>query len=571
MARVRHESETVGQAILELLRDRGIDCVFGNASTSIIDGFARLAARGEAAPRPVMVSHEQVAVAMAHGYFAVTGRLQAAIVYSTVGTANALGAIINASRARIPMLILAARSAIVDEGGATGVRDIHVQWAQESVDQGSMVREWVKWDYELRDATQVESAIDRAIELAMDEPCGPVYLTLPRDVIARTIDGFEFESPSRRRTVARRWPDPSQIEAAAEILASAQRPLIVTSELGRNCAARNALLELSEAGAIGVLEASPVYSNFPAEHPCHLGYVFGSQTHHAVGEADAIVVVESDVPWFPARVRLADKLRVVHLGVDPRFGRYPMRNFPCDIPIVAEPVLALPLLAGALRSRIDEGTVERRMAAHRQRHAHERESWARAAESERDREPIGFQWASRCIADIVDDNTIVVNEYPLDLRHAPARHAETYLGPSHSGGLGWGFGAAIGAKAGAPGKTVIATLGDGSYYFSVPTACHQVSRSQRLPVLVLLFDNARWEEVVKSTLNVHPQGWAARTGHVPMTSLEPSPAFADLARAFGGHGERVEIPRDLPGALRRALAVVRDERRQALVHIVCSR
>src|SRR5690606_22775123 len=112
MPRVSVEVETVGQAILEMLRARGIDFLFGNASTSIIDGLARLSAQRRLGPRAVTVPHEQAAVAMAHGYFASSGRMQAAIVYSTVGTANALGAIINASRARVPVLVLAARSAL---------------------------------------------------------------------------------------------------------------------------------------------------------------------------------------------------------------------------------------------------------------------------------------------------------------------------------------------------------------------------------------------------------------------------------------------------------------------------
>lgn len=570
MPRVSVEVENVGQALLEMLRARGIDFLFGNASTSIIDGLARLSAQGRPGPRAVMVPHEQAAVAMAHGYFASSGRMQAAIVYSTVGTANALGAIINASRARVPMLVLAARSALSDDGATRGARDIHVQWAQESFDQGAMVREYVKWDYELRGADQVEAVIDRAFERALDPPQGPVYLSLPRDVLARPMRELLLDTPSRRVVASRRYPDPACIEAAAGILASARHPLIVTSEVGRDPAAVAALVDLCDAGAIRVIEASPVYANFPATHPSHAGYVFGSQVHPDIKDADAILVIDCDVPWFPARSTLPEATRVIQLGVDPFFGRYPMRNYRCDVPIAAEPAVALPMLAQVVRQRADGGTVQARRAALEQRHRARRAEWLAAALAERDRRPIGFQWASHCIAAIVDEETVVVNEYPLDPRSAPPAGPGRYFGPSHAGGLGWGLGAALGVRAAAPERTVIAALGDGSYIFSVPTACHLVARAQDLPLLTLVFNNGGWDEVAKSTLSVHPDGWAASSPEVPMVSLAPSPRFEELVRAFDGHGERVEHPEALPAALDRALHTVRGGR-QALVNIVCRR
>jgi len=570
MPRIAVEVETIGQAVLELLRERGIDHLFGNASTSIIDGLARLTAQGRSGPRALTVPHEQAAVAMAHGYYALSGRMQAAIVYSTVGTANALGAIINASRARVPILVLAARSALSDDGEIRGARDIHVQWAQESYDQAAMVREYVKWDYELRAADQLEVVIDRAIEMALDEPRGPVYLSLPRDVIARSLSAVTMDSPSRRNVASRRFPDPDRIEAAARILASARNPLIVTSEVGRDPAAVPALVELCEAGAISLIEASPAYANFPASHPCHAGYVFGSQVHPDIPDADAILVIDSDVPWFPARSTLADATRVIHLGVDPFYSRYPMRNFRCDVPIAADPVVALPMLAEALRHRAKKREVAERRVAFERRHREQRAEWAAAALAERSRNKIGFQWASHCIASLVDADTIVVNEYPLDLRHAPPFGPGRYFGPSHAGGLGWGFGAALGVKAAARDRTVIAALGDGSYIFSVPTACHLVARAQDLPLLVVVFNNSSWEEVAKSTLSVHPGSWAASDNQMPMVSLAPSPNFEEIVRAFGGHGERVESPDALLGALQRALVAVRAGR-QALVNIACQR
>lgn len=200
-----------------------------------------------------------------------------------------------------------------------------------------------------------------------------------------------------------------------------------------------------------------------------------------------------------------------------------------------------------------------------------RAAWAEAAAAERARTPIGFQWASRCLGEVLGPDTIVVNEYPLDLRHAPPPAPGSYFGAPHSGGLGWGLGTALGIKLGAPGKTVIAALGDGAYIFGAPTAAHYAARLHDLPILTVIFNNEAWEAVKRATLDVHPDGWAAGTQSFPLSSLAPAPRYEEIVRAFDGYGERVEIPDALPGALQRALQAVRGERRQAVLNVLCRR
>jgi acetolactate synthase-1/2/3 large subunit len=248
-----------------------------------------------------------------------------------------------------------------------------------------------------------------------------------------------------------------------------------------------------------------------------------------------------------------------------------MRNFRCDVPLIANPRAALPPLTEALRRLTSQPAVQVRRDKLAAAHAQARADWAAAVEIDRNRMLIGFQWASRCIADLADETTIIVNEYPLDLRHAPPRVLGGYFGAPHSGGLGWGFGAAVGIKLAHPERTVIATLGDGSYFFSVPTACHQVAWAAGLPLLTVIFNNGGWDEVVKSTLTVHPHGWAAASNRIPMVRFDPSPRFDRIVSAFGGHGEHVEDPAALPDALARALKAVREQGVQALVNIVCRR
>jgi acetolactate synthase-1/2/3 large subunit len=261
---------------------------------------------------------------------------------------------------------------------------------------------------------------------------------------------------------------------------------------------------------------------------------------------------------------------VIHLGVDPFFSRYPMRSFPCDVPIVATPAAALPLLAEAVRRHADASAVSARTARltaeHRRRHA----AWDGVATEQAARSTIGFAWAARAIQDVMDETTVVVNEYPLDRRYASFTRPGTYLASPHSSGLGFGLGAALGAKLARPEATVIATVGDGAYFFSEPVSCHYVERAHRLPLLTVIFNNQRWEAVKGSVLGLYPDGQAKTTSRFPLSDLTPSPHFEEIVKAVDGHGERVERPADLPAALKRGLAAVR-EGRPALLNVLCQR
>ena len=565
-------AETTAEAYLELLHDRGIEYFLGNAGTDfapLVEAFARFEAEGRQAPRPLVIPHEFVAVSMAHGYYLGAGRPLTVMVHVTVGTGNASTALISASRANVPILMSAGRTPVTEEG-LPGSRDLHIHWAQESFDQAAMLREYVKWDYELRTPVQLESVVDRALEMMLADPQGPVYLTLPREVLASRISPLTVTTPSRRQARSERFPDPARIDEAARILAHASSPLILVSASGRDARAVRGLVELADAGGIGVVEADPIYLNFPHDHPLHLGYNQSGTVNPSLADADAILVIESDVPWYPKVQKPAASAPIMHLGVDPFFSRYPMRSFPCDVPIVATPAAALPLLAEAVRRHADASAVAARTARltaeHRRRHA----GWDAVATEQAARSTIGFAWAARAIQDVMDETTVVVNEYPLDRRFAAFTRPGSYFGSPHSSGLGFGLGAALGVKLARPDATVIATVGDGAYFFGEPLSCLFVQRAHRLPILTVIFNNQQWEAVKFGALAVHPSGVAKSRGRFPLSELRPSPRFEEMAKTVDGYGERVESPGELPAALKRGLAAVRDGR-PAIVNVLCQR
>src|SRR5437868_4172488 len=200
MSRKELKTDSVAEAYLALLADRGIEYLFANAGTDfapIVEAYAKAAHSGLAAPKPLLATHENLAFSMAHGYAAASGKVPAVMVHVSVGTANALCGVLNASRANVPILFTAGRSPLTEEGLA-GARDTYIHWAQEMFDQAGMLREAVKWDYELRNGAQLETVVDRALTLATSPPEGPVYLSLPREVLAEKLFGFTYESPARR-------------------------------------------------------------------------------------------------------------------------------------------------------------------------------------------------------------------------------------------------------------------------------------------------------------------------------------------------------------------------------------
>jgi len=567
MARKELAVDSVAEAYLVLLAERGIEYLFANAGTDfapLVEAFAKSARTGAAVPQPLLLTHENLALSMAHGYAMVSGRVPAVMVHVSVGTANGVCGVMNAARDNVPILFTAGRSPLT-ETGLPGARDVYIHWAQEMFDQSGMLREIVKWEYELRNGHQLETVIDRALAVATSHPKGPVYLSLPREVLAAPLLGFCYDSPARRVAAAPPGPDKHAIDKAARILAGAENPLIVTASAGRDPAAVAALGEFAERFALPVVEHRPRHLSLPADHPCHLGYDAGPY----LDRADAILVLECDVPWIPSLKAPQHDCKVVHIGVDPLFSRYPIRGFPCDLAVTGAAAAALPELSAALDRHVSQTAIGER----RRRAAAVRETlvagWQKTREDTASLRPIHMAWASGCIARAKPEDAILVNEYTLMPEHCPSTRAGGYFGSSTASGLGWGGGAALGAKFAAPDRLVIAVLGDGAHIFGNPVALHHASAAHKLPVLFVIMNNAMWGAVRRATLGMYPQGEAARSNKPPLIDLDELPAFEQVCAAAGGYGERVEDPAALPAALERAIRAVTIDKRQALLNVIC--
>ncbi len=549
---------------LAQLAEHGIRKLYVNGGTD----FAPLAeayaanARGDNTPlpEPVLCAHEGLAVGMAHGAWLASGEPQAVMFHVSVGTANAICAVTNAARDNVPLLVSAGRSPIL-ESGPTGARDAMIHWAQEMFDQAGMLRELVKWDYELKYPDQVEQVVDRALGIAHTAPKGPVYLALPREVLAEPIPGNLV--PHQRTALPQPGlPDAAAVNALAARLADAQCPIIVTSALGTDHDAVKLLGQVTDTYGIGVADTWSRYLNLPFSHPMHLGVA-----NPAIYEqADVILYLECDVPWISAHMRPSDDAFVAQAGIDPLFSRYPMRSHRSDLTLSGSPSAILAALADALAEHHIVKQRRQRMAGLAQ-NAHTSIDGLRRKELDAGG-PITKAFMSAVIGEQVSADTTIFNEYwavpPLLNRTRPGSY---YFLPA-AGGLGWAIPAALGACQ-TTTRPAIALVGDGAYMFANPAACHHAAAKYELPVLTIVANNAAWGAVDRATRGVYPRGEAAQRNDRRLADLGPNPAFEAYCSASGGYGECVRERSEFAPALSRALHAVEQEGRQALLNVIC--
>lgn len=564
---VEPRSEAVGETFLALLKQKGVDYLFINSGTDsapIAEAYARQHLSNLGFPTPIIGTHENLVVGMAHGYTMVTGKVQAVMVHVSVGAANAVCGVMNARRDEIPMLFMAGRTPLFEKG-PLGARSGAIHWAQEMYDQAGMLRELVKWDYELRSGVNVDEVLDRGLALSQASPAGPVYLTLPREVLAEQTPPAAVQSRPPAVPAAPA-PAPSEIDALADLIESSRCPILVTSASGRDPSTVAPLAALCERFGIGIVEAKSRYVCAPSDHPYHLGQA----VHPYLGDADLLICLESEVPWLPGTREPRPETRIVHIGADPLFRDYPIRSFRGERFITGSAAHVLGPLADALEAvSSDDGNQARKASAARL-------ATTRAERRAKRLAPLLAEprmtkdWLNHCLNEALPDDVIVVNEYWVDREIYEAKRPGGFFMHSPAAGLGWGMPAAVGAALAAPDQPVVCTLGDGAYLFGNPGACHQAIAMHEAPLLTILCNNARWGAVQSSTIGVYPEGHAARGPKpAPLSDLRPVPDFEKYCEASGGHGERVTDPAALPDAIRRALKIVREERRQVLLNVIC--
>jgi acetolactate synthase-1/2/3 large subunit len=560
---------TASAAFLDSLQEAGVAHVFANFGSdhpALIEAIAAARAAGRPVPAFVTCPNEMVALSAAQGYAQLTGRAQAVVVHVDCGTQALGGAVHNVMRSRTPVLIYAGMSPATQEGEHRGGRNEFIHWLQDVADQRGILRPYMKYDHEIRSSRNAPQIVHRALQIAESDPKGPVYLVAARE----TMEG-EASPPSTDTALWRPLPpSPAPDEIVGEIaaaIAGARRPLIVTSYVGRNLVAVDALRRLCRDFAVGVVESAPSVMNYPHDDELYLGAYWNEPTQNpALAEADVVLVVDSDVPWIPAVNAPSPQAAVFHVDVDPLKESIPLWYLKARRSARADGALALRQIHEAL-GRIADGTRVDERRAHYV--AARRDRLAELARREAPSAPrVSAEWLTACVRRAIDDEAIVLNEgitnYTAIANHIAPRRPGSFFASGGSS-LGWSGGAAIGMKLAQPERMVVALTGDGSYMFSQPSTVHWMARRYQTPFLQIVYNNGGWRAPRFSTLALHPDGHASRAGDLDL-SFNPSPDYSGIAAAAGGAlAIRIERPEEVEAGIARAVEAVREEKRCAVV------
>ena len=563
---------TAANDLLQGLVDLGIEYLFCNLGTDhapLIEEMAHWREQGRAFPKLILCPHENTAVHMAGGYAVATGRGQAVLVHVDAGTANAAMGLHNLCRTRIPVLLIAGRAPMSTFDDATGGRDTYVHFIQEPFDQASVVRPYVKWEYNLAWPSMAHEVVSRAGAVMQSDPTGPVYLTLPREVLAAPVDAASVGAFGHQNhlPVKAQGADPSAVRAIAEQLMRSENPMLVTAYAGRNHQAPALIEKLAILCGMRVCEFNSIYMNIRRDSPYFAGYNPAAFTE----QADFGLLVDVDVPWIPKTTRVNPNAYWAQLDVDAIKRDIPMWGFPLNARIEGDSVRLITQLIEIIEASATPAFKTKaadRALALQAAHAQNRHRAASLAQAPGVVNAINPHYLCAAIGRQIRLQDVVLNEAIRNtmavFEQIPREVPGSLMGLS-GGGLGFSAGTALGMKLAQADNRVIHFVGDGSFYFSNPSSVYAVASQYGLPILTVLLDNGGWSAVKESTLRMYPQGQAKGTNQFASDLGYPTD-FAAIAEAAGAHGERLVDPAQVDAAIARCLAAL-DAGRSALLHV----
>ncbi len=536
------------KAIIDVCNANSVEFLFFNPgidNVPLLETVAKYRASGQLAPRGILCLDEFVAMTAAHGNYMASGQPQAVSVHSELGVLQIGGSLHNAQWGRVPVVFF---TEIQPPPQRTN-------WKGESFDQGIMVRNFVKWDFTLKADDDIGEVFNKAFGIAASEPCGPVYLALPRETL-----WSKGQSPKNRdyKAIREKAPaaDSSLLADAAEMLLNAENPLIVAGYSGRNLESVASLVELAEVLAARVL-TSDIRVNFPNTHPLS-AYMsptagFGSSP---VSKADVILAIDYDMHYAAPPASLMPGVKIIHIDIDTVKKRVPLWGKKPDILVKADSALAIPALTKIIKQKL---TAEKRKHLQKRyklleaEHKKLDDEWRYTAICQSSQKPITASWLSRCIDEAIDDDTIIVNQTispSAIVAHQVHRTKPGTLLSCAGGCIGWAPGAALGVKLAAPDKMVISLMGDGAFIYGCPEASLWSANFYKAPFLAIIYDNQGYGAIkglFREKYDVDNMG----------ADFVTPPDYSLIARANNAYGRTVTDPAEVAQALRECLKIVR--------------
>jgi benzoylformate decarboxylase len=555
---------TGGELLVEQVKAAGTRYLFSNPGSIEAGFFDALTDREEV--QLIVGLHEGIVVPMADGYHKVTGKPAFVNVHTVVGTAQMAGQLFNAHRHGSALVVTAG---LVDTTLYSD--DLNLAPAP-GFSQIETARQFTKISWEVREAASTALAVRRAYKVASTAPGGPVYVAFSREAFRNQVSGQVW--PGEKFLIeARPRPATDKVEALARFLIEAQRPIILYGDEIWRSGAQAEAVELAEllglAAATGSFQA---FSNFPVKHPQFVGRFLPGEPYPN-GNADLLVQFGTRDPGggsLPDSPLLGAGATFVAVGIDTNMLG---RTQPMDLAIVGDVRETARLVIDAVKSLATADRLakirERRLAAVTPVVAERDARRTEQARKNFDRSPIHPDRVDYELEQAADANAIVVEEN-FTGKHDFLRfgyRADEKLRLTKAGSLGWGVGAATGAKIGAPDRQVILSIGDGAVMYSA--AGFWTMARYEVPVLTVVCNNHNYQ-TVRHAFHEY-SGRMAATGHYHGMYLgDPEIDFVGLAASQGVRGRRVTSASELADGLREGIKETRNGR-PYLLEIVIGR
>lgn len=544
---------TGGQLLVAQAKAAGVRYLFTNPGSAEAAFFDALVEAPEI--QLIMGLHEGVVISMADGYFKASGQAPFVNVHTIGGTGQMAGQLYNAYRDGTPMVVTAG---MPDNEYYT---DLVGLAASPGFNQKEVNRQFTKISWEIRNPEAIPLAVRRAFKVSTTAPMGPTYTAFASYALeARDVAGTIY--PRDQYTIENNaHPDPDAIEELSEMLLNCKQPVILVGDEVWHTGAQREVLELAEWLGAAVTNSSDAYRNFPTHHPYYLGWYRGARLPE---NADLFLSIggkavggwgerEVDLSWPVLDKQIAIGTNTDHMA----------RNYPVDLTIVANVKLAARALLDALRSNGHESQMETIRSARHEDLA--TRTAARRADDEArlkkffNQTPIHPVRLSYECQQALAPGTIFVNEHftgdhsPIAFGFRDSHNEKMWIGTSGAS-LGWGLGAAIGAKLGRPDTPVFLSIGDGSVMYSASAFWSMVRYG--VPVLTVVWNDQNYQTVRHAFHRL--AGAAAKSGQYPGMYLgDPDIDFTLLAKSQGVSGERVTDPDQIAASLRRGLDATR--------------
>jgi len=562
---------TGGDILLDLLKINGIEYIFcspGSEWASLWEGLSIRYGQGERTPRYINCRHESLAVSMAMGYGEITGQLPAVLLHAGVGPLHAAMAIRNAYFAQVPMIILSGE--VFDHHADGEFIPPGSHWLSLLSDVGgpiSMVNDYVKWRNTVKSKDTLLDSLYRGCQIARTPPRGPVFLSIPTELLEKNLAVPKIAEPPRMAGIARTRS--SDLEEAAEQLMESKHPMIITERAGKQPEAISSLVELAELLSIPVFECTfPFYANFPKDHPLYMG----NDAIEALQEADMVFIVGATTPWYPPSRFPRKGVKIIVLDENPLHERLPYWGYQNHLSLATNIGQGLASLVGLIRKKArnqEQKTTrfQERFAHWQIKHDQMLEQWKAEAVAEKNNKPISSKWFFQSASKVLPGNAMILDE---TIRHSS--HIRQYLAEPNRyvkagyGGLGVGLGEAAGVKLALMDQPVILFVGDGSFHYNPVLAGLGFCQEYQVSMFIIVLNNGGYMAMKFEHDLRYPKGWAASHEAYLGVGIAPDPDYIKVAEGFDAYGERLEEPGDIEGALKRALRQI-EKGRTALLEV----